>query len=786
MKFTKTKLIKASGFKTCMFAFLSLVVIQVINPVHVHADENHVLRGVIVDAANERDVLPGATIYLPALERGVTSDIDGHFELTNLPEGRYELRISYVGYATQNITVTVPGNRQELSVFLQPAFQNMNEVVVTASPNRGSANYQSAQAYNTMELIRRTSVSLGEMLDGEPGLSSRSFGSGPARPVIRGFDGERLVVLENGERMGDIQSTAPDHAITLDPLGMSRVEVVRGPASLLYGSSALGGVINIFTEDAPTHWGNGLSGGTALHGATNNNLYSQSAGLIYGTENHGIAGRFIYRTAGNAQTPGGILPNTQMDAYTGSLGWGFRGSNFNGGISGRYYQNHYGVPEFASMSDPDNPGMFIEEEPEMEVRINRWNAQALFNVELDGFFDEIEARTSFSHSVQEEGEQGVPYELLELEIKTTTISSSVLFLHKPFSIFDRGVIGANLHRRYQAVDGLEAYHPGEDIYNIALFTFQEIPLSNRLRMQFGVRAENEWLASVENRYFTVEERTEDVTFNVVGSVGFNYRPVEGWEAGLQFARAHRNATILERYADGWHAGATRVELGDPTLTSEHGLGVDFFTRYSGNLIQFEISGFYNRIDNFIALYTLTPEEAAAAVYRVQPDREFPLTVQFFGTDAELMGFEFRSSMFLTDRVRFDTGMDYVRGDRRDEDGQPLPFIPPFRTTLGLMYNVNNFNVGSSVRLVAAQNRVPDDELPTDGYALLRLEAGYRFPVGNFGMHTINLRVDNALDTAYQDHMSVTRRYKDPFMGPAAPSRYNMPGRNINLVYRVIF
>ncbi len=789
MKLTMKMILKASGFKTSLkYAYLFAALFIISAKLNAYSGDQtlYEISGIVIDASNERDPLPGTTIFISELGVGAAADADGVFTLGGLPRGRYEVRISAVGYTTQNIQIDVPARQELMRIFLQRAFVDMDEVVITASPNRSSANYMASQAFNTVELIRRTSVSLGEMLDGEPGLASRSFGGGPARPVIRGFDGERLVVLENGERMGDIQSTAPDHAVTLDPLGMSRVEVVRGPASLLYGSSALGGVINLFTEDAPTDWEQGFSGGAAFHGATNNNLYTGSAGIIQGGENHGLAARFIYRAAGDSRTPDGFMPNTQIDSYTASLGWGYRNNNFKSAVSARYYQNHFGVPEFASMTDPDSQRlMFIEEEPEMEIRINRWNAQARANLELDGFFDEIEARASFSHSVQEEGEQDVPYELLELEITTSTISSSVLFLHREFSVFDRGVIGTNLHRRLQEVDGLEAYHPGEDIYNLALFTFQEIPLSRSFRMQFGVRLEHEWLSSVSNRYFLPEERTEDRNLNVVGSLGLNFRPGEQFESGLQIARAHRNPTILERYADGWHAGATRVELGDPTLQSEYGYGIDLFARYSTSLWYLEVSGFYNRIDNYVALLTLDPVEAVNIPYRVRPDREFPATVQFFAADARLFGFELRNSVFVTESLRLELGMDFVQGDRRDTD-QPLPFIPPFRTTVGTMYNYNNFNVGASVRMVASQNRVPEDELPTDGYTLLRLEAGYRFPSLFGGMHTLNIRVDNALDARYQDHLSVVRRYKDPFLGPSAPTRHDMPGRNINLVYRILF
>ncbi|TCO09773.1 TonB-dependent receptor [Natronoflexus pectinivorans] len=746
------------------------------------------VKGFVIDGGNERERLPGATVYIPELSMGVVTSEDGMFTLDGLPAGRYEMIVSFIGYPQQRMNINVPAGQDVLRIFMEPGGVRMDEVVVTASPTRSPVNYQSVQAFNTADLIRKTSVSLGEMLDGEPGLSSRSFGGGPARPVIRGFDGERLVVLENGERMGDIQSTAPDHAITLDPLGMSRVEVVRGPASLLYGSSALGGVINLFTEDAPTHWDEGFSGGAAFHGATVNNLMTQSVGLRKGTKDQALALRFIRRTAGETNTPDGVLPNTQIDSYTASAGWSFRSNRFKGGISGRYYENHYGVPEFASLSDPANPGMYIEEEPEMEIRINRFNVQAHASLTLNTFIDEIEGRLSYSSSLQEEGEPDPLPEELELEIQTQTVSTSLLFLHRPFAFFDRGTFGFNLHRRYQEVDGVEAYHPGEDIYNLAFFTFQEVPLNQSLRMQFGIRAEQEWLSSTQNRWFPEDEKTTDETFNVVGSVGFNIRPasIEGWETGIQIARAHRNPTILEKYADGWHAGATRVELGDPTLKSEYGYGIDLFSKYANEKFQIEVSGFVNRIDNYVALRTLDPVEAVNIPYRVRPDREFPNTVQFFGADALLAGFDLRGSYFVFDNLRVDMGVDYVQGTRRDGDKDPLPFMPPLRTNIGLNYVLNQFTAGSNFRYVSAQSRVPSDELPTDGYALVRLETGYRFSIRNAGTHSINFRVDNALNTSYQDHLSVVRRFPNPQLGPAAPERFNMPGRNFNLVYRIVF
>ncbi|TVR79333.1 MAG: TonB-dependent receptor [Saprospirales bacterium] len=759
---------------------------------------NHQLSGRVLDARNGEPLI-GAAVFVTPARIGSTTDFSGEFTLQGLREGQIELQVNYLGYVSLKIQLEIPYSDDELTIEMESDFFRTQEVIVTATPTGSAVNYQSAQAYSVNQLSARANLSLGDMLDGEPGLSSRSFGGGPSRPVIRGFDGERLVVLENGERMGDIQSTAPDHAITLDPLGLSRVEVVRGPASLLYGSSALGGVINMFTEDAPRQWNMGLGGGIAFHGATNNNLLSGSAGLIYGTENQAFAGRLMYRTAGDANTPDEVIPNTGLESYTASVGWGYNKGRTRAGISGRYYQNHYGIPEFASESDPDNPGFFIEEEPEMEIRIFRYNAQAFLNQKLDGFFDEMELRASFSYSEQEEGEPDPLPEELELEIKTSTLSSTAMFMHRPFFIFNRGVIGSNLHYRYQEVDGIEAYHPGEDILNLALFTFQEVPLATGLNLQIGARFEQEWTSTVENRFFTphpdpdlvnLEEvppfdGISDAVFNFAGSLGLNYRPTKALEIGVQIARAHRNATVLERYADGWHAGATRVELGDPSLSSETGLGLDGFVKFTTERWQAEASGFYNNISNYVALLTLDNVEAVEIPYRVRADREFPNTVQFFGTDAKLLGFEAQFKMLLTENLLGSVTADYVRGTRDDETGDPLPFIPPFRTTFGLSYEMSNWNVGAYYRLVAAQNRVPDDELPTEGYGVARLEAGYQIR-GDNSVHSFNIRVDNLLNTNYSDHMSVVRRFNDPVLGPSAPSRFDMPGINLNLMYRYSF
>jgi iron complex outermembrane receptor protein len=661
--------------------------------------------------------------------------------------------------------------------------EKLEEVVVTASPIGSGRDYAAVSLYSEDQLFEMNAMSLGEMLDGEPGLGSRSFGGAPARPVIRGFDGPRMLIIENGERMGDIQDTAPDHAVTLDPLGMNRIEVVRGPASLLYGSSALGGVINIFTNDFARDWDEGQSGGVAVVHNTNNNSMSAASALTVGGESTALTLRAQWRENGNTRTPSGRLPNSQLDSLSGSLGLAHRTERFSGGVSIRHLDTEYGIPEFASFSDPDNPGRFIETEPDLEIRIKRVNLQAHGTWQLDGFFRELELRNSLSRSTQEEGEPNPAPEDLELRFKTETISSSALLKHEQWAIFDAGFIGTTLHRRKQEIDGNEAFSPGEDLWNLALYTMQETELSERLSLQVGLRLEREWLEGVENRFFGQEGLVDEKVWNIAGSVGLNYLLNEEWSMGLQFARGHRNPTVLERAADGWHAGATRVELGTPGLSPEIGYGADFITRYEGATSSLEMNLFYVRIDNYVVLEQL-PANCGGIDYRVRADRENPNCVRYSGGDAEQYGFELRGDYSFTDTLSADVTFDYVRGARRDIS-EPLPFMPPLRARLGLTWQDGNWRVSGNVRYVASQKRVAENELPTGSFTIARLEAGYRLAQGT-GEHAFNLRIDNLFDTSYQDHLNIVRRFLDPQLGPDAPSRFDMPGRNIMLSYRYSF
>jgi iron complex outermembrane recepter protein len=244
-------------------------------------------------------------------------------------------------------------------------------------------------------------------------------------------------------------------------------------------------------------------------------------------------------------------------------------------------------------------------------------------------------------------------------------------------------------------------------------------------------------------------------------LGANLQPAPGLDVGFQVSRAHRSPLLEELYVHGAHVGASAFEIGNPLLKNEVGHGFDLFVRGATQRAQFEMAGFYNNLSNYI-IFQPTGDL----------DERWGLPIVVYEADrAVLRGLEATGEALLAPSMRLRLSGDYVHATRGD--GTPLPFIPPARARVGLTHDWSAGWVGGSARLVAAQRRVALDEDPTDGYALLGWEAGYR--VGISGRQVLSLRIDNALNTAYKDHLTRIENRENP-----------MPGRNVNLTYRWIF
>lgn len=702
------------------------------------------------------EAVPFINVMLEGTTLGTFTNEDGQFNITGIPPGSHNLQIGGMGFKTHSVSLDLQaGDHKMIDLEVVPDALHLEEVRVTASPTASGFRYQSDLGFVGEDLQKRSEASFGEMLDSEPGLAMRSNGSAPARPVIRGMGDDRILILEHGERMGDVSASGSGHSLTMDPLSANRVEVVKGPASLMYGSSALGGVINLMTADIPEDWEQGSSGVVSAQGATVNSMGAGFARYTHGSSGWAATGRIAYRGAGDLRTPEGLMPGTYMDNYDAAAGFGFNRSAMHGGLSLSANNQVYGLPEH--LDDPDES---------VAVRQQRYGLQGRFSFDRNGLFDKAQLRVSTTHLRQEEienaFEDGVLGEILGLYHDKLAFSSTLTLQHEPIGLFDRGAIGFNLHGHNMDIGGDETYTPGERRANFGMFTFQEIPLTTGLRLQAGLRADVQYTAALANEVFPEINQSRS-TLNLTGSVGLNYRPGDNWQIGGQVARAHRNPMVEELFANGPHLCSGVYELGSTDLKDEIGHGADLFIEWMSPRWSAELSAFVNQFSNYIIF------EPTGAVDELSALPVF----NYMGDEARFMGGEFVSALQLTPALSSLLTLDYVHARRTGEDRSYLPFIPPFRLKKEFEYDLGNLWVNVNVRVVSKQDRVAPEENVTDGYTLFGTAAGYRLEYS--GRHVLMLRVDNLMDTKYRDHLS---RVED--------RQFPMPGRNISLAYRYYF
>ncbi|MCH8486524.1 MAG: TonB-dependent receptor [Candidatus Cyclonatronum sp.] len=730
--------------------FITLLIITLLN-----LAQSHELSGVITDDTDTP--LQGASIFIPELGTGSVTDAAGNFSLSIPSElSEVRLRISYVGFITKELRVSLPA-APELRIKLMPDLLNRESILITSSPSGSNRSFRPSAALSMHNLQERSSDNFGEAMQFLPGLNVRSFGAAPSRPVIRGFDGDRVLVLENGERMGDLGETAPDHATSLDIEAAERIEIVRGPASFLYGSGAMGGVVNLINNDIPTQWHSGVSGRLSLTGTTVNDGGSTFGRFTYGLDQTAFTARLSYRNTGDFRTPSGVLPDTFNEAFNGALGVAFRNDSFVGGLSLSGLEQTYGLPE--EISDDDEL---------IEIRLNRINLSGFGQFNHDGLFDQTQLRFNLSRYGHREVEiefedDGSKDEDIEIDFRTLTFSGSVLFVRSESQHEISGALGASSYMRMLNVGGEEGLTPDGRNLNLALFGYADIPLTPQLSLQTGLRGDYSFLDTFANSRFDQPEKPTRTDFSLSGSAGIHFQQ-GNFEGGLQLARSFRAPSIEELFTDAAHIGAGAYEIGDPNLKNETGLGIDLFGSFATTRFGIELSTFYYHINNFI-YYNPTGE--------TEPVSELPVFV-VLADDARYFGFEADAVIRPLRNITTAAGLDFVRAQRLNDDSN-LPFIPPMRLRSRLSYDTAMWNLGAELIHAFEQDKVTENEDITESYTLINVFAGFRFDAG--GRHLLTARVDNLFNENYRNHLSRV---------DGSAFRYPMPGRGFTLRYQFIF
>ena len=709
------------------------------------------LSGRVVDP--DGHAVPGATVTVVELHRVAVTKADGGYRFTDLPTGRYTVTVRGLGFAPVARDVTIRGatalavTLRRTSIWIEPV-----TVTATRAPLAAGSSPLPTAALSEDRLRREQSVSLAHALADLPGINALTTGQQIGKPVIRGLTGPRVLVLEDGSRLEDY-SWSDEDGPSLDARLTQRVEVIRGPASVLYGSEALGGVVNAIPEELPD-----ANGGPKLLrsgfevSAASNNAELEGAARVEGASG-GLGWRLfgIGRFASSLHTPAGELDNTGFNALSGEAAIGTRGPR--GSTTLRY--TRYGG-EF-KLLEAEGPASGEEGGPERKLSDDR--VQVAGEYRVGGMRLETKAQWQ-RHSLIEVSDTGVspsgaPLEGTAFDLLLNTLTVDAL-IHHTAGARVAGTLGVSGVAQSNETRGRIQLVPNARVRSGAVFGFEQASFG-RLRVMAGGR--------VDARRLTADANARDYTA-FAGNLGIVYGAGAA-ALSANVGRAWRAPTLFELFSNGPHLGEARYEIGDATLQPEVGTDVDIGVRWQSGRVRAELAAYRNAIGRFIFI---TPTDSFVTVSPTPPDS---LRVyRYRQADARLLGGEAELEVAVAAALSLRARADAVRGTN-EATNEPLPLVPPARGAFAAEFHrsglawADRAYAGAEVELVTRQTRVNPLDIPTGGYTLVNLSAGLTRPMlGRIGR--VDLSVRNVANVSYRSFLS---RYKEFALDP---------GRNVVL------
>ncbi|HEX2250532.1 MAG TPA: TonB-dependent receptor [Gemmatimonadales bacterium] len=699
------------------------------------------LSGTVTDTAGTP--LPLVRVAILEANRSTMTDIKGYYTLTGLPTGTYAVSFALVGYAPQVRRVTLQDGEVVLNVTMRPTLIELQELQVTASPlaTTSLTSPQPTSVLSTEDVQANRSASLGETISVLPGVRSFSTGVGIGKPVIRGLSSSRVLVLEDGQRLNS-QQWGDEHGPQVEAGEAERVEVIRGPASVLYGSDALGGVVNVVTPDLPDALdGNPFIGGDVLVSyATNNEQPDGTVTLEGASGGFGFRGGFTGRTSDDVRTPRGPLFNSGARTINGSGSAGYRGDW--GSVSATYTHRDERVEIH------ENPAEDPAATPFQRISDDRMRISGSVPVSAS----HLDVSLGFERNRRREFEASGSDEVA-LGLLSRTYSADFRLHHPPVGDV-AGIIGVTGLRNEFEKFGEETLIPNNAYNSAGIYAFEQLE-TGRWNFAVGARYDYRWLRVEDDAELGVlaQRRTYQ---SLTGNLGILYRVADPVALVMNVGRGYRAPTAFDLFSNGVHEGTVRFERGNPDLANETSVNTDLALRIQGKTVTAEVGGFANFIDNFIF-----PDPTG----EIDPESGLQI-FQISGGNARLTGFEAAVEFHPTSFLHLRGAADYTRGQNTTTD-RPLPFIPPFRATYSARLEAGEwgwleapyFSIGGESN--ARQRRLDPEDFAPEGYTLVNVGGGFTFPVGSRRV-SVDLQLRNAFDKAYANFLS---RYKTYALDP---------------------
>ncbi|KQR51569.1 TonB-dependent receptor [Brevundimonas sp. Leaf168] len=636
----------------------------------------------------------------------------------------------------------------------------LGDIIVTGAPYGISqrASVIATDVVDEQTLATAPAASLGDMLSGRPGIRSTDFAPGASRPVIRGLSGPRVQVLTNGIGLIDASSVSPDHAVATDPAEANRIEIIRGPATLVYGGSAIGGVVNVLDDRIPTEIPEGgVSGVVSTQASSVDDGRSAFGRMTVGTGNFAFNVDGVKRKTDDYDIPAPAISarraaaeglaredtGTQPNSYTDLEAWGVGGSYIGDkGFAGVSYKN----------TDSEY-GTVAEESVFIKLNQKRWDARGEYRFD-SGPFSAL--RGSYGHAdythteFEAVGEPGTIFNSDGWEGRADLVQRERNGWN--------GAVGVQaLSRNFEAI-GEEAFVPSVKIDELGLYTVQRLDLGNH-GFEGGLRYDRRELSGTPIGGASEVTREFD---NWSASAAAFIRPTAGLFLGLSLAHNERAPSEVELFADGVHIATAAYETGDLTLHSEKVTTLEGTAHYDRGRFTGDLHVYHSWYNGFI------DERPTGDQFYFEDEDEFFPIYRFVQTDAKFYGFELEGAYALWQdgdrKLSLEGAADYVHAQT---DFGPAARIPPYSVTGRLAWTSTRFDASAEVRHVGEQDRVANAfELPTDDYTLVNASVAVR----PFAQQNVTLFAEarNLTDEEAREHVS--------FLKDIAP----LPGRNLRV------
>jgi iron complex outermembrane receptor protein len=751
--------------------------------------------------SNEGDILPGANIVLNG-EQVYSADIHGDFNISVFNHGRYKLQFTFIGYDTLVTEVDLHSKDMHLDIILQTSDIELNEVIIIGDHFKTGRMEQSQTVHtvNADMLRRQNSGTLINSIQKIPGVSAINTGVGIAKPMIRGMSFNRVLVMDKGIKQ-EGQQWGADHGLEIDQYDPERLEIVKGPSSLLYGSDAIGGAIRILPPVLPAN--NHLKGDLFLTYKSNNQLFGTSTGLEGSKNDRFFKLRFSTQDFGDYSVPadnfvynGFVLPieNNRLKNTAGNE----RNFSASGGI-----HKHWGSSSITVSNFHQNAGLFpgatgIPREYQLEddgdprnIDLPRQvvnHLKIISNTTVVLGESWIEVDLGYQHNDRKEegqahahGYQPTPDGDLALGLDLRTASANMR-LNSKLGDKISGIAGIQGQWQENRQSGFEFLLPDFKSGNIGGYIYQEYTPSHQFSMNAGIRYDYGFRDIAEHKEpdYTVPESEDSILRNpdiyrqfndISAAIGFSYYPSINFNAKWNLGTSFRMPTSAELSSNGVHHGTFRHERGDPDLDSERGVQTDLNLTYQKEGIYLLFTPFVGYYDKYIYLAPKAEFSELPAGGQVY---------QYTQNDALFAGLEFSFEYKIIKSLQFRSAAEYV-WNRNLDTKLPLPFTPPFSIFGELEFGrslkqhiFKYYFLSINYHYFADQNRVDRNEQPTPGYDLVTLAGGIDMKIKN-QIAQLRLSVNNLFNVSYMNHLS---RYR----------LLNLPeqGRNIVLSLKIPF